>query len=124
MAPFRVGSARVVLVKLFPAAFARRAVEFRRDPAGEASAPASHSERITISENARAASQGAPPPAVGDVRWYRAVRPANGRARGAAAEVERGSGAPGAAPAANGAAAARSALAAIAAYRAGMALAT
>ena len=109
-------------MKLFPTLFARRAVEFRREPAGEASTPAAHSERVTISEDARAASQGAGRPAVGDVRWYRAVRGASTRARGAASGVG-SSDAPGAAPAPSAAATGRNAPAAIAAYRAGMALA-
>lgn len=110
-------------MKLFPTLFARRAVEFRREPAGEASTPAAHSERVTISEDARAASEGAGRPAVGDVRWYRAVRGASARARSAAAAVELASDTPGAAAAPSVAAPGRNARAAIAAYTAGMALA-
>ena len=55
-------------MKLDPTAFARRAVEFSRQAAAEASRNASHAERISISDPAREASRGTGRPAQGDVQ--------------------------------------------------------
>lgn len=108
-------------MKLFAAVFARRAVEFRREPPGEP-VGTSHAERVSISEDASTISQAAARPAVGDVRWYRATRGAAARARVAAARDAHPAEGASAGPLRPATAAGAAARVAIAAYRAGMAL--
>lgn len=112
-------------MKLDPTAFARRAVEFSRQAAAEASRNASHAERISISDPARDASRDTARPARGDVRWYRAAHGAAARKRGAKAidDPPWRAGSAARAPAATGGSAPRNARAAIAAYLANMPLA-
>src|SRR6266545_1176746 len=84
--PVGISSSGINLVKLDPTELAQRAVDFRRDAAAGASNPISHAERVSISDLAREASRGAGRPALGNVRWYRAVQDAAARRRAGAAD--------------------------------------
>jgi hypothetical protein len=111
-------------VKLNPTAWAGRAVEFRRQTAAEAPGQPSHAERVSISDPALEASRGRGRPALGDVRWYRAVRKVANRRHVAPMSDDpawRASAAPSARPAAVRGAG-RNASVAIAAYLANMPL--
>ncbi len=104
--------------------FVRGAVEFSRQPAAEASSPAPHAERVSISDTGREASRGADRPALGDVRWYKAVRRGAVRTGGTQADHPAWpAGSAASAPAPSQPVAARNARAAIAAYLANMPLA-
>jgi hypothetical protein len=108
-------------VKLEPSVWAGRAVEFRHHAAGTSS-PAAHAERVSLSDPAREASQGQGRPALGDVRWYRAVRKGPPRRRPAPVSVDPAwtASATATARAATERSAARNARSAIAAYLANM----